>query len=133
MMTLQAETKYCLESDFVIGLLRNKPNAVATYQKIKDFPLIIPSIVMFEILRGEEEKQDKIDKFNELLKRFDILNFGEKEAREASQIDKSLKKKGERIKIPDLFIGAIAKANDTTLISNDADYKKIENLKLMTY
>jgi len=134
-MTSTTETNYCLESNFIIDLLNGKTNAVQVYQKIKGSPLATASVALFEILRGDEKNQKKIEQFNELSKRLDILAFGEVEAKEASQMEKSLRGKGIQIKIPDLFIGVTAKVNNTTLISNDSDYKNLEGLglSLMNY
>lgn len=135
-MTSLESTKYCLDSNFIIDLLSGKDNAVRLYEEIKDAPLTvtaIASVVLFEILRGKEQNQDKIRKFEELRQRMTVLPFGEKEAEEASEIEKAIHGKGLTIDIDDLLIGATAKTNGTILISNDRDYQKIEGLKLLTY
>ncbi len=133
MTTLEKETNYCLESNFIIDLLNGKSNAVQVYKKIKGSPLATASVALFEILRGEEKNQKKIQQFEELSKRLDILPFGEVEAKEASKVEKTLKNKGVQIKIPDLFIGITAKINGAVLITNDSDYKNIDGLNLLNY
>jgi len=60
MTTLEKETNYCLESNFIIDLLNGKSNAVQVYKKIKGSPLATASVALFEILRGEEKNQKKI-------------------------------------------------------------------------
>ena len=93
MMTLREETKYCLESDFIIDLLNGKNNAVLLYEEIKDAPLAIiaiASVALFEILRGKEQNQSKIQKFEELRKKLAVFPFGEKEAEEAIEIEKAI-------------------------------------------
>jgi len=122
-----------LESNFIIDLLNGKSNAVQVYKKIKGSPLATASVALFEILRGEEKNQKKIQQFEELSKRWDILPFGEVEAKEASKVEKTLKNKGVQIKIPDLFIGITAKINGAVLITNDSDYKNIDGLNLLNY
>jgi len=122
-----------LESNFIIDLLNGKSNAVQVYKKIKGSPLATASVALFEILRGEEKNQKKIQQFEELSKRLDILPFGEVEAKEASKVEKTLKNKGVQIKIPDLFIGITAKINGAVLITNDSDYKNIDGLNLLNY
>ncbi len=133
MTTLGKEINYCLESNFIIDLLNGKSNAIEAYNKIKGSPLATASVALFEILRGEEKNQKKIEEFGKLSERLDILPFGKTEAKEASTIEKLLKSKGIQIKIPDLFIGINAKISNTTLISNDSDYKNIDGLNLMNY
>jgi len=61
------------------------------------------------------------------------LSFGEREAEEASQIEKDIHQKGFTISPLDLLIGATAKVHGATLISNDSDYNRIEGLQLRNY
>jgi tRNA(fMet)-specific endonuclease VapC len=135
-MTSQDETKYCLESNFIIDLLNGKNNAVVVYEEIKNASLAITaiaSVALFEILRGKEQNQAKIDKFEELRQTLEVLPFGEKEAEEASQIEKNIHKNGFTISPLDLLIGATAKTNGAVLISNDSDYNRIDGLLLRNY
>ncbi|MCX6785856.1 MAG: type II toxin-antitoxin system VapC family toxin [Candidatus Komeilibacteria bacterium] len=136
MMTSLEEIKYCLESNFIIDLLKGKANAVQVYEEIKDAPLAITaiaSVALFEILRGKEQNQDKIRRFEELRQKMTVLPFGEIEAEEASQIEKAIHQKGQSISPLDLLIGATAKTNGAILISNDSDYKRIDGLQLRNY
>ena len=136
MMTSQEEIRYCLESNFIIDLLNGKANAIAVYEEIKNAPLTITaiaSVALFEILRGKEQNQIKIQQFEELRKRLEVLPFGEREAEEASQIEKIVHENGFTISALDLFIGATAKTNGAILLSNDSDYNRIEGLQLKNY
>jgi predicted nucleic acid-binding protein len=135
-MTSLEEIKYCLESNFIIDLLNGKENAVNLYEEIKNAPLAITaiaSVALFEILRGKEQNQDKIQKFEELRQKMAVLPFGEKEAEEASQIEKAIHQKGQTISPLDLLIGATAKTNVAVLVSNDSDYQRIDGLQLKNY
>ena len=136
MTTSPEEIKYCLESNFIIDLLNGKENAVSLYEEIKNAPLAITaiaSVALFEILRGKEQNQNKIQKFEELRKKMSVLPFGEIEAEEASQIEKAIHQKGQTISPLDLLIGATAKTNEAILVSNDCDYKIIDGLQLREY
>ena len=135
-MTLPKETKYCLDSNFIINLLNGKDNAVSLYKEIRNAPLgvtAIPSIDLFEILRGKEKNQNKIEKFEALRQRLVVLSFGEKEAQEASRIEKEIHQRGQTISPLDLLIGATAKTNKAILVSSDGDYDKINGLMLKKY
>jgi len=135
-MTSPGEIKYCLESNFIIDLLNGKDNTIQVYEEIKDVPLAITaiaSVALFEILRGKEQNQDKIRRFDELRQKITVLPFGEREAEEASQIERTIHQKGQTISPLDLLIGATAKTNETILISNDSDYQRIDGLQLRTY
>jgi len=136
MMTSQERTKYCLDTNFIIELLNGKNNAVIVYEEIKDAPLTITaisSVALFEILRGKEQNQIKIQKFEELKKTLEILPFGEKEAEEAGQTEKAIHEKGLNIEIDDLLIGATAKTHGAILITNDGGFDNFEGLQLKNY
>jgi len=90
-------------------------------------------MTLFEISRGKEQNQNKIRAFNELREKLEVLPFGEREALEASEIEKSIRKKKQTISPLDLFTGATAKTNQAILVSNDNDYKKINGLQLLKY
>jgi len=125
-----------LESNFIIDLLNGKENAVLVYEEIKNAPLTITaiaSVALFEILRGKEENQTKIKKFDELRAKLEVLPFGEREAEEASAIEKAIHANGFTISALDLLIGATAKLNGAILLSNDTDYQRIEGLQLRKY
>ena len=136
MMTSQERTKYCLDTNFIIDLLNGKNNAVLVYEEIKDAPLTITaisSVALFEILRGKEQNQTKIQKFEELRKTLEVLPFGEKEAEEAGQTEKAIHEKGLNIEIDDLLIGATAKTHGAILITNDRGFDSFEGLQLRSY
>ena len=93
MIASQEKTKYCLDTNFIIAFLDGNDNAALVYEEIKDAPLAITaiaSVALFEILRGKEQNQDKIQKFEELRHKLEILPFGEKEAEEAGQKEKGV-------------------------------------------
>ena len=136
MMTSPENTKYCLDTNFIINLLNGRENAVLVYEEIKNLPLAITaiaSVALFEILRGKEQNQSKIDSFGELRKKLEVLSFGEREAEEASQIEKAIHQKNLTIEIDDLLIGATAKTNGAILVTNDSGFNNIEGLQLRTY
>jgi len=136
MTTLPENIKYCLDTNFIINILNGEESAVLVYEEIKNNPLsitAIASVALFEILRGKEQNQSKIDGFEELRKKLEVLPFGEREAEEASNIEKAIHQKNLSIKLDDLLIGATAKTNGAILISNDSDFSNIEGLQLRTY
>lgn len=136
MMTSHERMRYCLDASFIIDLLNGKDNAIQVYEEIKDAPLAvtaIASVALFEILRDKEQNQDKVRRFEELRQKMTVLPFGEREAEEASQIEKVIHQNGLTIDIDDLLIGATAKTNETILVSNDSDYQMIDGLQLRNY
>ena len=135
-MTSQERMKYCLDTNFIINLLNGKENAVLVYEEIKDASLAITaiaSVALFEILRGKEQNQAKIEKFQELRQTLEVLPFGEREAEEAGQTEKVIHEKGLEIDLDDLLIGATAKTHGAILITNDHDFNNIDGLQLRNY
>lgn len=111
-----------MDTNFIIELLNGKNNAVLVYEEIKDAPLTITaisSVALFEVLRGKEQNQAKIQRFEELRKTLEVLSFGEKEAEEASQTEKAIQERGLKIDIDDLLIGVTAKTHGAILVTND--------------
>ncbi|MFA4998788.1 MAG: type II toxin-antitoxin system VapC family toxin [Candidatus Paceibacterota bacterium] len=136
MTTSQQETKYCLESNFIINLLNGKDEAVKVFEEIKNSTLCITaiaSVTLFEILRGKEKNQEKVARFESLLIQLEVLPFGKREAEEASLIEKTLHQRGESISSLDLLIGTTAKCFNTILVSNDRIFDKIDGLRVRTY
>ena len=135
-MTSLGETQYCLESDFIISLLKGEDSAVHFYKEIENAPLAITaiaSVVLFEILRGKEQRPEKITQFEELRKRMTVLPFGEREAVEAGAIEKVMHERGQSISPIDLLIGATAKTNGSVLVTNDGVYRDIDGLQVQNY
>lgn len=125
MMTSQEKIKYCLDTNFIIELLNGDSNAVIVYEEIKDAPLTITaiaSVALFEILRGKEQNQEKILRFEELRHKLEVLPFGEKEAEDAGQTEKAIHEKGLEIHLDDLLIGVTAKTHNAILITNDGHF-----------
>ena len=121
-MILQEKTKYCLDTNFIISFLDGKENSVLVYEEIRDAQLTITaiaSVVLFEKQRGKEQRQIKIEKFEELRRKLEVLPFGEKEAEEASQTEKAIQERGLKIDIDDLLIGVTAKTHGAILVTND--------------
>lgn len=64
---------------------------------------------------------------------FVILPFDQKASKEAILIYQQLKQSGNLIEMPDLFIGAVAKANGLKLATlNEKHFARIPGLELIT-
>lgn len=122
MRILTEETKYCLDANFIINLLKGELNAVLVYNEIKNASLTITSVALFEILRGKEQNQNKIKGFDELRQKLEVLPFDKNNAEEASRIEKVIHQKNQIIASLDLFIGVIAKNHGAILITNDSNF-----------
>ncbi len=120
--------RVCVDTSVLISLLKNRRAAEQLILQNAQLKVFISSVTAFELLL-RETKLDEIEPFVNTLTQ---LPFGEKEARTASAISKSLRKKGTPISLPDLFIGATAIVNNCELATlNKKDFEKIDGLKLL--
>ena len=116
---------YCLETSFIINLLRNKKEAVSKYNQIEGQTLYTTSITAFEILRLGKD----VEKLKSLFNKTIVLDFGYVEVLEAIKIERELKRKGRMINIFDILIASIVTANNLVLITSNKDFRKVSGLK----
>ncbi len=130
----------CLDSDFIIDLLRGKPFAVDFFNKCKDSEdLITTEVSKFEIFSGiylkkvlnEDEKSVASGFFDSL----STLPFDDSCGEIAAKIFASLSKSGNIIGQADMFIGAIMKKNECNKIitRNVKDYSRIDGIEVISY
>lgn len=125
----------CLDSDFLISLLRGDKDAEHVAKELEiSSRLATTPINYFEILSGAllSSKADfHAEQARQLLLRLELLNFGKNEAELISTIHSKAVKKGRPIPLKDLFIGSIALSSNATLVTrNTKDFSRIPGLKL---
>ena len=124
----------CLDSDILVGILRNNEDAIKMSHKIdEEGGAFTTSINAFEILAGARLslKQKNIDEAKKLLAKLGILNFDEKSADKASQLLGELKKSGKIIDFKDIFIASISIENGCKLVTrNIKDFSKIKEIAI---
>ena len=99
----------------------------------KRFPSI-PSITFinaFEYLMGIKLLTKRKTEAIKFLENFTIINTTEKTPEIMASIRSIYDKKGITLSLSDLIIACLAIENNLTLLTTDADFKKIEELKVM--
>ena len=123
----------CLDSDFLIGILRDNPDAVAKAHALDETGKSVTTAVnAFEILNGARisMKQKNIEEAKKLLAKLDVLSFDETTADKASQLFQELRKAGTPVGLRDVFTAAIALENGCTLVTrNIKDFSRIRGLE----
>ena len=123
----------CLDSDFLIGILRNNPDAVAKAHALDETGKRATTAVnAFEILNGARisMKQKNIEEAKKLLAKLDVLSFDESAADKASQLFQELRRAGTPVDMRDVFTAAIALENGCTLVTrNIKDFSRIRGLE----
>ncbi len=126
---------FCLETTFLIDLLKGKKDAIDVYIKIRDSKLYTTSISAWELLRGPKlvEKEEEFKVAVEMLENLEILPFSFKSAQIAVEIEDSLRKKGMEINLIDVLIAAIAIEHNLKLVTRDEHFSRIDGLEAINY
>ena len=128
----------CLETSFLVDLLRGKKEVILLKEELDrtESTLTIASPTVMELwcgaLLGKLSAQEK-EKINNLLQSLEVLDFDEKCAKEAGEIEADLFSKGKQIETEDIMIAAIAKVHSEKLITKDSHYLNIDGLKILKY
>jgi len=130
----------CLDSSFIIDILKKKPEAIETFNKIKpDFP-ITTLINIYELVSGIYRLKDKnseqhikvLEIFFEEVKIFTLTNNS---TFEAAKISAELSSQGQVIEDLDILVAGICLSNGCTKIvtKNIKHFSRIKDLKVETY
>jgi predicted nucleic acid-binding protein len=123
----------CLDTSILIEYFRKTKKENSFFVELTNqYSLFAVSIVTeFEILSGSNQDQKVFwDKFFQHIL---VLPFDSKSNEQAIIIFQELKRSGNLIDIPDLFIGATAKAYGLKLATlNDKDFSRISGLEILT-
>ncbi len=117
---------YVLDSCAFFELLKNSDHGVLISNFLGDEQIKINTISLYETLLGA--KQNELNTIYNFLSGISVLNFDQKAAEAAAEIEKQLKASGKMINQMDILIAGICKANDMAVITLDKDFEKIKGL-----
>src|SRR5438445_1799687 len=126
----------CLDSSFVIDLVKGEAGAVARARSLDDAheKPSIAAPALAEVLQGAYYKGGGIlAKTLELLASLDVLGTDERVAAEAGRIGAELLRRGAGVPTVDLLIAATAKLHQQVLVTRDAAFQRIPDLAVETY
>ena len=128
----------CLDSNFLIDFLRNESKAVKMASKFENESICSTSINIFEVLFGIQlmkEKEERIEKFKQFIKTFDILLFDLESIERASEIAAELVKQRKDASANDCLIaGTMIAHGCNSIVSNDFEhFDKIKGIKVERY
>lgn len=134
-------TNYALDKNVIIDYLRG--NEVIRKKVIISLSLgdilSIPTIAYYEVLRGfkESEATRRFNNFQALLKKLKLLYLEENNMKAlniAAKIYEDLRKSGNLIEDNDIYIAAIAIANDAVLVTdNIKHFSRVEGLNVVNW
>lgn len=127
----------CIDSDVLIGALRNNKDAVERIKKLESENCILATTVInvFELYYGvglSKKVSENTNAVRNLTGRIGLLSLTEFTAEECGKVMADLEKRGVPIELRDLFIGVIAASYGYSLMTdNKAHFKNIPNLKVI--
>lgn len=125
--------KYLLDSSTVIDILRGNENVLAKYHSelTKGNRFFICPIVYYEVMRGFKVLNGgkRIETFMKFYRMWDNLQMKDEVMIKAAEIYVKLRK-GQTVEDNDIFIAAVAIANNCTLVTaNEKHFSRIDELK----
>ena len=128
-----------LDTDILIGFLRNNKEAVSKVSQLLDKHVILftTSINTAELYFGaylSEKSQENLLLVEKLVKTINIIPFNLNHSKIYGEIRSDLQKKGEMINELDIFIATIAIEKDLPIITrNTKHFDKIMKLAVNTW
>ncbi len=130
----------CLDSNFIIDILRKKPKALQRFEDInKDF-IVTTIINLYELMSGVYAAKDKNQEkhfsiLNEFLTNIQVLQLDSFSIEKASKINGELSLKGQIIDDLDILIAGICLSNNcgTIITENIKHFSRIKGLEVIVY
>ncbi len=134
-----ADQRVCLDTTFLVDLLRNVPEATEKAERLtrEGWTFDTTSVNAFELFMGAflATSPRRLTAAEGLLGEVNLLNLGMRESREAGRLLAGLQRRGETVEIRDVLIAGIAMSNDchNVLTRNVTHFKRFGELKIMPY
>ena len=128
----------CLDSDFIVDLLKQKKNAILKFESLKNEVVASTEINYFELLYGvfikKEFSQREFNLIEEFFDSIPTMALDHSSAYNAAKISVTLAKEGMTIDFNDeLIAGICSSKNSAILTKNIKHFSRIKGLKVETY
>ncbi len=112
-----------LDTDFLIALQQQDPDAQRLLDSIQHETLYVPSIVVVEFMTGFEDQAGALEA---IASSFTIADTDVAWALELAKQRRRLRKTGAKIRVADFWIAGWAWLHDTVVVTrNEADYRPL--------
>ncbi len=130
---------FVIDTNIISEIINDKNQKIK--QKIRDVmftgkKILINGISYYEIKRGllstdASDVPTKLRRFEQMCEKYGLILPDKLDIFEiASKIYANLRRRGKPIQDADIIIASIVLYNDFTLVSNDSDFNRIEDLKI---
>lgn len=130
----------CLDSCFLIDVLRHKPKAVEKWKNIDKRLIAITIINLYELMSGIYAVKDgnyerHLGILKELIAHFPVFQLDSLSVEQASKISGELSLKGQIIDELDMLIAGICLSNgcNTIITENVKHFSRVKGLKVEGY
>lgn len=126
----------CLDSTFLIDLLKGDPSAAAKMREIESLgeQVSMAAPALTELLMGAYFKGGALLKDTlDMVSRLDILEVDAEAAAEAGRLGAELLRRGESLPTTDLLIASTARLRQQVLVTRDSDFQRIPGLAVEGY
>ncbi len=133
-MSISTGSAILLDTVAAIALLNE--NAEIQWMVDQASDVYLPIIAISELFYGAENPQrvnDNIERVNTILERYEILFCDLNTAHEYGKMVTLLRHKGRKIPQNDMWITAIARQNNLTLVTRDAHFNEVDGLMTLTW
>ncbi len=127
----------CLDTNYIIAVLRNDPQAVRKINSMEASgePINTTSINLFELYKGicRSNRPEKTAGLEDFLANIPVLEMDREASKTAACILQELQSSGQTIGETDALIAGAAIANNETLVTRDEHFKRIKELRIETW
>ncbi|MFQ6055148.1 MAG: type II toxin-antitoxin system VapC family toxin [Methanosarcinales archaeon] len=126
--------RYLLDTSIVIALFAQEPSVQEHLEQAEE--VFVTSIVLGELYFGackSRRVEENLARVDEFAASSAVLVCDTETARRYGTIKNVLREKGRPIPENDIWIAAIAQQYDLTLVTRDAHFSEVENLKLESW
>jgi tRNA(fMet)-specific endonuclease VapC len=119
----------CLDTNFIINLLRNDSTTLEKLESLSGESLCTTSISVAELYRGawrSNNKEGERAKIRKILESMKVISFDDSSAVVCAELYCELK--SNPIGDYDLLIASMAVSNDETLLTRDGDFGRVPKL-----
>jgi len=126
--------RFLLDTNIVIAIFSNDKSVMEQLALAKE--VFVPIIVLGELYYGAQ-KSNKIERnlmhINEFAESCSVLICDTETSKQYGELKNLLRAKGRPIPENDIWIAAIAKQHELTLVSRDDHFKEIEDFLILTW
>ena len=133
-LTPMTGNRVLLDTNIISAWLKGEKSIAENIDKADE--VFIPIIVFGELYYGAHHSmhvQANITNIQSIVDNYGMVNTSDETAHHYGVIKASLKKKGRPIPENDIWIAAVAKEHDLTLVTRDKHFHEIDGLSLMNW